>query len=531
MVATGRPVQHRGADLTATTLAARLVIALLLVVPLLVYWPTVFAEYGFRDDYAHLREADELPEKLIRFTASYGRPLYGPLLVATVQPLDGIVDLQWLRLGSVLLLTAVGVVLWRLLLRAGWSVFEAGAVGLAVALLPGAQVAVGWSIAWPVAATLLLAVGGFSCVDAALARRGAARAAAWVAGTLLYVGAALTYQPSALFAVVPLAALLLVRDGAPAARLRWAAAHLATLFAGLVVAFVAINAVFALGVAAPAGFVRFETDPLGKLAWFVTRPLANALALVVLRDRYETSVAFWIALAFVAAVIALGWRFGERTRAGRAAWLFCALVLPFVAGSVSLIATHRSMGYRTTLALGGIVLVLFVWSLRGLRVSGRIGAAAQAAVLAAFVGVAAFLARDHALHLIAEPQHREWSLVRDGAQRMPLASRLRVYVIRPFLDEHRSTERVFVDEFGSLSTNSDWSTYEMFRTALRERFPRGLPKGASYTFATGLAPPPAGAYDYVVDLRRLKEFRADRCRGEGCAKGVGTNTAAVPPAR
>ncbi|MGH8662998.1 MAG: hypothetical protein ACREUX_01910, partial [Burkholderiales bacterium] len=123
-------------------------LALFLLVLLATYWPTVFHEYGFRDDYSHLRETREIPEHLIRFTSSYGRPVYGPLLVATVRPLDGqVANLVWLRLGAVFLLALVGMVLMRLLQRAGWSTFESAAVGLSIGLLPAAQMTVGWSIA------------------------------------------------------------------------------------------------------------------------------------------------------------------------------------------------------------------------------------------------------------------------------------------------------------------------------------------------------------------------------------------------
>ena len=59
-----------------------------------------------------------------------------------------------------------------------------------------------------------------------------------------------------------------------------------------------------------------------------------------------------------------------------------------------------------------------------------------------------------------------------------------VYVLRPTIDD-RSTRQIFADEFGSLSTNSDWATIEMFRTALRVRYPHGLPEGTSYTFSSG----------------------------------------------
>ena len=122
----------------------------LLLTPLAVFWPPVFHEYGFLDDSVHLREARDVPWNLVRFTGSYGRPIYGSLLVASVGSLEGrVAGLQWLRLTAVLLFTVLGVSLWRMLQRAGWSNAEAAAIGLAITLLPGAQVVVGWSIAWP----------------------------------------------------------------------------------------------------------------------------------------------------------------------------------------------------------------------------------------------------------------------------------------------------------------------------------------------------------------------------------------------
>ena len=132
-------------------------------------------------------------------------------LVASVSPLGGeVANLKWLRLGAVLLLVLVGVVLTRLMQRAGWSTFESAAVGLTLTTLPAAQVIVGWSIAWPLALSLLLALAGFAATDAALARTGWRRLGVWAAGLAAYLAAGLIYQPSALFFVVPLAAALLL---------------------------------------------------------------------------------------------------------------------------------------------------------------------------------------------------------------------------------------------------------------------------------------------------------------------------------
>ena len=171
-----------------------LCLALLLFAPVAVYWPTVFHEYGYRDDYAHLREAREVPQHLIRFTSSYGRPVYGTLLVASVRELGGdVANLQWLRLASVVLLGLLGIALMRLLQRSGWSATDSAVVGLAVALLPAAQVTVGWSIAWPIALALLLALGGFGATDMALRRHGWARVAVWGGAFAAYLVAGFNF--------------------------------------------------------------------------------------------------------------------------------------------------------------------------------------------------------------------------------------------------------------------------------------------------------------------------------------------------
>jgi hypothetical protein len=81
-----------------------------------------------------------------------------------------------------------------------------------------------------------------------------------------------------------------------------------------------------------------------------------------------------------------------------------------------------------------------------------------------------------------------------------------VYIIRPTIDD-RSTERVYADEYGTLSADADWAAKEMFKAALRERFPDGLPAGVEYELFTGFGPPPPQySYDLVVDLRALKNL-------------------------
>jgi hypothetical protein len=482
-------------------------LAVLLCTPLAVYWQTVFSEYGFRDDYSLLREAHEDPGKLARLTSSSGRPVYGVLLEASLQHARIVPDLPWLRLASVALLTLVGLALWWQLRRAGWSDTQAAAIGLAFTLLPGSQVSVGWAIAWPIVLALLFTVLGFALVEATLQRRGPKlRGAALAGGACCYFVAGLTYQSSAMFAVVPLAGLLLLRpDDEPLRDVRWIVAHLATLFVSVVTGFLLMQVAFVEGVVPEAARMHLEPHPLIKLIWFYNQPVLNALGLFELRDRFDTQPAFWIAVATSVAILALGFRAGGRGMVQQARWFFCLFALPFVAHGVSLAATSQATGYRTLLPLSGLILLMVVFALRRLAAAGWIRAATQHVALALLVVFAVASAQRNAFKLIAEPQGREWQLVRDAVFGLTLKADTAVFVITPNVLD-RSTERVHEDEFGSLSSDADWAVREMFKAALRERFGDQLPTGYAYFLLTDYrAPEVPEIYDLVLDLRKLKE--------------------------
>ena len=483
-----------------------LCVAALLILPLLVYWPTVTHEYGFRDDYAHLREVRERPGWLTTLTTAHGRPVYGAALEASLRTVDRVAELTTLRMIGALLIGVVGVLLWSQLRRSGWSEAQAAAIGAAVTLLPGAQVVVGWAIAWPIALGLVAAVAGFGLVERGFERTGLVRAVAIAAGGALYATAALTYQTSALFVVAPLAAVLLLRpSGDWRADARWSVAHLGILCAGLVAGYLVAGAAVTESVPPEVALrMRLEPHPFIKLLWFLRNPLPNSVALFPLRDRFDTPLWFWLVVAGVVAVIVLGFVYGTRDRRQRVRWLFAALVLPFAAHSVSLAASSQAIGYRTLLPLSGLFLVLAAFGLRAIVARFRVPRAAELGAIAAVVAVAAVLAARNPYALLAEPQAREWQLVQAAAERVDTGRDTRVYIIRPSID-FRSTVRVYADEFGTLTADADWAAKEMFKTAMRERFPAGLPADTSYSLWTAFGPPPV-PYDLVVDLRELKNL-------------------------
>ena len=263
--------------------------------------------------------------------------------------------------------------------------------------------------------------------------------------------------------------------------------------------------VFTEGVVPEAARMQIEPHPFIKLLWFFRNPLPNSVALFPLRDRFETPISFWIVVAAVVVLIVLGFLYGTRNRRERLRWLFAVFALPFVAHSVSLAASSQAIGYRTLLPLSGLYLVLAAFGLRVFVARFGVPRSAYAAVLAGVLVTSALLARHNALTLIAEPQGKEWHLIEAAAERLKPKDDTRVYLIRPSI-EHRSTERVYADEYGSLTSDADWAAKEMFKAAMRERYPDGMPDGTEYLVTTGFGPPPPIGYDLIADLRGLKSF-------------------------
>ncbi|MEJ1972065.1 MAG: hypothetical protein WDM96_06205 [Lacunisphaera sp.] len=68
----------------------------------------------------------------------------------------------------------------------------------------------------------------------------------------------------------------------------------------------------------------------------------------------------------------------------------------------------------------------------------------------------------------------------------------------------RVTERIYGDEFGTISSDSDAVATDMFRAALRTRFPDKLPAGGSYKVTTSPTEPATGTYDLLIDMRKLR---------------------------
>jgi hypothetical protein len=494
---------------------AWLLTAALFLVPLVTYWPATFHDFGLRDDYSNLREAHEEAGKVLKFCASHARPIYGWLLQATYGQTATVQDLQWMRFGASLLLGALSLVSFRGLRALGWSFSTSLCFAVLLALIPSAQVIAGWAVGWPYAATTLLAFGAFFSVEGALnmgMSAGAGRAAGqWMVALGLMLVSALIYQSSALFYVVPLAGALIVqRHRTLTQTARWAAIHVGFVVGTLGLAYCVMSALYAMGVFVKSGRVAFEHHWGEKISWFLQEPLPNALSLFVLNDNNHRDHALYMGGAALVGALLLAGAYLEWRRYGATrglVWLTGLLGLPMFACAVSLVASERYATYRTILAMTAVLLCFLVASMRALTESWSPRGRRMLATV--IVSIAFFTAQHHVYALIAVPQGNEWQLIMAGAKHVRLEGpRPRIFAIAS-APADISTATIYHDEFGSLSSNSEWVPKEMFKRAMHDLHPDIPNLDARYDFSSGPKVPADQRYDVIIDMHRLHQFYTD----------------------
>ena len=498
------------------SLRAWIMTAVLFMVPLVAYWPATFHDYGLRDDYSNLREAHEEPGTVVRFCASHARPIYGWLLQSTYGQTDSVQGLQWMRLLATLLLGSISLVMFRALRSFGWSYYASLCFAILLTLVPSAQVIAGWAVGWPYAATALLAIAGFLTADGALSvglRAGPARKVGqWTLALTLMVVSALIYQPSALFYVVPLTAgLIAQRRRGLAQTARWLGVHLGFVVLSLGLAYCIMTALYATGVFVKSGRVAFEHHWGEKIVWFFQETLPNALSLFVLNDNNHRDRGWYLACAALVGCVLLAgivveWRRHGRTRG--IVWAVGLFGLPVFALGVSLVASERYATYRTILAMTAVLLCFLVASVRAL--TERWAMASRRVLASVTLLVAFFTAHHHVYALIAVPQGNEWQLILDGAKHVRLGgpTRPRIFAIASSPAD-LSTASIYHDEFGSLSSNSEWVPKEMFKRAMHDLHPEVPNLESRYDFAQGYKLPAGEHYDVIVDLHRLRRSYTD----------------------
>jgi len=483
------------------------------MLPICVYWNTTWAHFGLRDDYGVAREAHEEPGKEVLFCGSQARPVYGYLMHAEFQYLDHIGELSWARLtGSVLLGVLAASTCVMLVWLYGWSVLTAACVGALFALSPSAQVIASWGILWPYVVSALLSTLAFVLAENAFRlslsfQCWKSRALAGAA-MLLAMISVLNYQPVSLFYLVFIAAAVVRRgEWTKQGSRRKLVFHLLLFGGAMLMAYALIRLAFAAEWLPMSKRIAFEHDPVGKLVWFVQQVLPNAFALFVLNDVHGRTAPYYQIAVGVTSLLLLagGFLAGRRGWSMTLLWFGGLVVLLIGSYGINLLAAERFFSYRTVFPLVGVVIIFLAASLEQVGEVIPLLKRWRHGIALTVVAVAALLARWQTYELIARPQNAEYRLVERESKKLDLTRDQRVYVITP-TPELAPTSLTYADEFGSLSTDSDWVPKEMMKLIFHEKYPESPRCTSLDHMVSGAKPPPPGLYDVVLDLRGLREL-------------------------
>jgi hypothetical protein len=488
-----------------------IIAALVMALPVAVFWSTIFYHYGFRDDYSIIQEADEEPGKVFRVCAGYARPLYGVLLETTAAWIERIDDLRWMRLAGAVSVGLVSGTAFFVFTEVGWGIGLSALLSATIGLLPAAQIISSWAICWPHGLAAVLGLLAFLLTDQALRTKTSWRQLpGMLTGSVILALGVLFYQQHSLFYFVGMgAAFVAFREGSAKQRMAWVMRHCIVAASGLGLALIVMLVLIELNIAARTYQMQLEPDPLGKLWWFVTGPLKNALGIVVLNDELgKNRVIHLVVLVLTLSLLSAGawnrWRLKGANDAGL--WLAVLILLVMLSYSVNLASTNRFVAYRHLWAPTSILLLFSVAGLKSLsglwRRAGKVGAPA---VLSLFLIASVVLARDQAYELVALPQSEELAVIEEAAKRIDITRRPRVFIVISSRRNAPSAVR-FADEFGSLSTDAEWVSAEMLSGIMKERFPDSGNVTKLYQLGCGDVLPPKQRYDVVIDLRNLKNM-------------------------
>ncbi|HEX2580437.1 MAG TPA: glucosyltransferase domain-containing protein [Dongiaceae bacterium] len=429
------------------------------------YGTVLFSRYGYVDDYFFLIYSRR-PSCPLTFV-TLGRPLWGPIFCKAFQVFNTIDGLAWLRSFTLLAMELLGC--WTFYFCRSHRLGKATSLSIAIGLLllPSFQVYAAWAVFFFVPVAALLALVSSHILGSFPSRSLPAGRLALAIG---FLGAAmLVYQPIAMIFLMGTAISMIsaLRFGAPWRTKRF-------LEAGLVFAagsLIGLLAVKIGGLLFPDPNSRFSlvADFVGKMRWFFSEPLANAVSLyLVPPSRRAPEIIGILIITGIGCLIA-------RQGAKRSAGTLAVMVMLPIAGYLPNLATaENSATYRTIVGMEAVILactismVAEIGAAMGRIIRARLIAALPGILAGCFIFLAATGARESIYADFVNPSATEFGrLITFLKTRAAELAADAPIVVRNSLP-YDSPSQVQLYEMGSLSSIDDPHSRSMVTLAVEE---------------------------------------------------------------
>jgi hypothetical protein len=424
------------------------------------YAAAVFGHYLLSDDYAWLAELLQ-GHPLGRQMLLQGRPLYAWLLQAVFPLAGGTQEIWRVRLVGLAFLFAASAVFYGSARRAACAPVEALAGALIVAFLPALQVSVFFATAFCYPLAVVLAGLAFRACDAAAAsgRAGAVRLGA---SLVLLSGAMLIYQTAATAFVAFAALAWLAKPDAPQLRARIVAA-LGAFLAACAAAYAAVRVVGRLYPAERIDRAALLSDPVGKIRWFLAKPVVAAFDLARVRPSLPLALAV---AAFVVSGVALWLRLSPPGQPWRSKWVGVCALIP-LSYLPNLVIAENWFSFRTLIGTSMLVVVLAIFAIRGwVRTLGAAPGVGLAA-LAVWAAVSAGWGIAQLNSYVIRPARAELGALESGL--LPLRAEVTRVCLIGVQESSTLAPMVVSDEFGRPATSAAWAQANAVIAVLRSR--------------------------------------------------------------
>ena len=502
-----------------TSLTAWSVPGLFLAVFLTAYAPVLMSSYAFYDDYQSL--APRQQKALITYKIYEGRPLLalGTRLFLHTTAIEDLRLLRFMGIGGIAMLAWM---VFRLLVRAGWSRVQSFCVGVIIGTTFPFQVYAAFATtAFNIFAALASGLA-FTLGERAFTEQG--RLAQWLLGVgaslALFIGITI-HQSAAMFFWVFAAITVLKPDMPPGDMLRRFGWYGMIVIGGMLLGFV----VYKLGLSLHPDFharTGIVQDIPGKVIWFLYEALPNALSFVLLSpahwffsdgsptpSSFHRSVDIAIAWGVFALIVGGLILYAHGTLRERLwKWGIAMSLLPLSYAPNLLVSESRAT-YRTLSSLTAVLVVYAFFAFRGYAKHRRrpLFPVSMNAVLGSVALTSALSATYHVHTYFVVPQVRELGIMRSQLVQQDIARARGIYVIRAKWGD--TLAPLVRHEFGRPSSVGAWAPDAMVYLLLREIAPDSADLPVMVVAADEPIDAPPGSL--VVDMGTLlRQAQRDR---------------------